>query len=607
MNIAESLCYPIVCGAAMFLVSWLIFDFWQDILNVPHKRFPRWLVKLIIALLNGGMSYMAEIFTQNNASPRTIALYMPIMIVLEIHILGHMKTKWGAFSIFVLTSFQFITLYSVSLGISNLVLDPIFLASRRGLVLPVTLLNLFLSLFLGSLKLYKISLKGDDRNAELGEILSNYKSSLALILYACTNALAITFLTYDAIEVLNHTAGMELIKYDVCRNMIIRDSILFFSTTLMLDIQARNIKSEKKAKEAIAKNILLERDIQTQNMIQMGLEAARKDLEEKNQKLSTGIEYERRLRDSLHRNILLKFSCNVTKGILIETGAIRITTVNNSKQPLFEDMLKLFLELLVHPDDRDELVEKMSLDNLSSLPYGEKGFKVSMRVSPRGFINYISLDDESAKIHAYMDRDYIWTDLDCTVVIGDDGDTYAYFYVMDIDEQKQKDEIIRKAASTDALTGLFNRRSFVYHLDKYLADEENLGGALFMFDLDYFKSVNDNLGHPKGDVLLKDVANILTNTFRTEDILCRIGGDEFCAFAKGFTDIDLIKKRAEYLNEAGRKSFDIPNGKSINVSFSIGIAVIPGDANNSDDLYTKADSALYKAKEAGRNCYRMYK
>lgn len=237
--------------------------------------------------------------------------------------------------------------------------------------------------------------------------------------------------------------------------------------------------------------------------------------------------------------------------------------------------------------------------------FSDKGFNLSLQISPRSLINYVTLDDDSARICAYVDRDYIWTDLDCTVTRGADGDIYAYFYVMDIDEKKQKEEMIQKAATTDALTGLLNRNAFREKLEAYLA-RDNTTGALFMFDLDHFKSVNDNLGHPKGDELLRDVAEILTGTFRSGDYICRIGGDEFCAFAKGFTDTNLIKQRAESLNAMGRKIFTLDDGSEINVSFSIGIAIAPDDATDFKELYKHADSALYKAKESGRDCYKTY-
>lgn len=606
MELREILCEPIVCGCAMALVSWLILDFWQGILSIPNKKLPPGAVKLVLAFLNGAMSYCAEIFTQNNASPRTISLYIPVMLILELHLLGHMKNIWGTFSVLVLTSFQMITMYSITLGTSYMLADREFMASRFGMVIPVTLLNLILSYFLFSVKVYKIRLGEKNRDAEVEEVLSDRKSSMVLIVYALVNAIAVTALTYDSLDMLNRALSAGMFVDEVARNMIVRDSVLFFSTVLMLDLQTRKLKSEHEAQKIIADNILREKSIETQKMVQMGLEAARKELEKKNKKLETGLEYEKRLRKSLRRNILFRFSCNVTKGIIDEAGALNIDPLKDGSNTSFEAITQMFLELLVHPDHREELAKKMSIENLSTISYVEKGFNVPIRISPREFINYVTLDDDSAKIYAYVDREYIWTDLDCTVVVGDDGDTYAYFYLMDINEQKQREEAIKKAASTDALTGLLNRKSFTELLIEYLSNDNSKGGALFMFDLDYFKSVNDSLGHPKGDELLKDVAEILNNTFRNNDLICRIGGDEFCAFAKGLTDMELIIQRAKTLNETGRKIFETPEGGEVRVSFSIGIAVISDGEKDSKQLYKNADSALYNAKESGRDCFRVY-
>lgn len=568
MNIMELLCQPITCGAVMCLVTYLTLDFWHHILNKTYDKLPIELIKVVLALANGVMSYLAEVFTQNNASPRTIALYMPVMIMLQLHIIGRMRNVWGFISLLSLTSFQYITLYSVSLGLTYAFGDRAFLDSRIGLVFPVTLMNLLLSLFLLSIRIYRQYGKDTKRDKELGEILSSPSLSLGLIIYAIVNAVAVTVLTYDSIRMLEYANESGLFRNELTRNMILRDEILFFSTVLMLDIQARRLKEEKRAREHI--------------------------------------EYEKRLRNSMHRNILFRFSCNVTTGVVIERGNLQIEAFRSDGELRYEDTVQLFLNLLVHPDNRDELREKMSIKNLTELAYAEKGFKYSMKISPGEFMNYITLDDDSAKIYAYIDREYIWTDIDCTVAIGENGDIYAYFYIMDIDEQKQSEEVLKLAASTDALTGVLNRTTLWKELDKYLTIDRNKCGALFMLDLDHFKDVNDTLGHPKGDELLKEVAAILVQTFRQGDLICRIGGDEFCAFAKGLTDIRLVKKRATELIEAGHKVLEGPDGQSVQVSFSIGIACIPDDAATVEELYNKADAALYNAKESGRDCFKVY-
>ena len=139
--------------------------------------------------------------------------------------------------------------------------------------------------------------------------------------------------------------------------------------------------------------------------------------------------------------------------------------------------------------------------------------------------------------------------------------------------------------------------------------EDLVQGALFMIDMDYFKSVNDNLGHPKGDKVLQETADILRTIFRGTDFICRLGGDEFCVFAENFTDIELLSQRAKELNRQGRRTqYSEDCTKRVDTSFSIGIAVCTEECPVEDyeDLYSKADLALYEAKRAGRDTYRIY-
>ena len=112
-----------------------------------------------------------------------------------------------------------------------------------------------------------------------------------------------------------------------------------------------------------------------------------------------------------------------------------------------------------------------------------------------------------------------------------------------------------------------------------------------MIDMDHFKSVNDTLGHPKGDKALQDTAEILQRIFRGRDMICRLGGDEFCIFANNFTDIGLLSKRAEELNRRGRmKQFSEDHSKSVDTSFSIGIAICAEgmEADSYEELYSRA-------------------
>lgn len=128
---------------------------------------------------------------------------------------------------------------------------------------------------------------------------------------------------------------------------------------------------------------------------------------------------------------------------------------------------------------------------------------------------------------------------------------------------------------------------------------------MFLFDRDNFKAINDNFGHPEGDELLKETAAILNSEFRNVDLVGRLGGDEFMAFAFGLESREVMARKAESLLEKLRKHYDHESG-TITTSISIGIAVFPGDGETYVDLYKRADQALYAAKRKGKDTYCFY-
>ena len=130
-------------------------------------------------------------------------------------------------------------------------------------------------------------------------------------------------------------------------------------------------------------------------------------------------------------------------------------------------------------------------------------------------------------------------------------------------------------------------------------------GALFFLDLDRFKNVNDNLGHHVGDDLLKQVSERLLHVCRSSDTLARLGGDEFTLIVEGLEDISELALIAEKTLKSFSEPFSLDTYK-LEISVSIGISVFPRDSSNVNDLIKHADTAMYSAKESGRNTYRFY-
>lgn len=163
-------------------------------------------------------------------------------------------------------------------------------------------------------------------------------------------------------------------------------------------------------------------------------------------------------------------------------------------------------------------------------------------------------------------------------------------------------------AERDTLTGLYNRYRFHEELNRLIAHAQRTKGnvALLFFDLDEFKNTNDTYGHRAGDVTLVRVASEMLLQVRQNEFLCRLGGDEFAVLAP---DCDpegasaLAERLIRSINGIGL-SFD---GQPIRLSTSVGIAIYPQHANNPEDLVSRADTAMYQAKEAGKNTWRLYR
>ena len=168
----------------------------------------------------------------------------------------------------------------------------------------------------------------------------------------------------------------------------------------------------------------------------------------------------------------------------------------------------------------------------------------------------------------------------------------------DISVQIDREKELRQQARQDPLTGLYNRVG-VKMINARL--EQISRGVLFMMDLDDFKSINDNFGHAAGDKLLTAVGRILTETFRTDDIVARVGGDEFVAFLSGSDSRTTAEQKAQELLERVR-TLRI-EGIDASASVSIGAASAPTCGRTYEALSAVADEALYQVKNSGKGGY----
>ncbi len=177
----------------------------------------------------------------------------------------------------------------------------------------------------------------------------------------------------------------------------------------------------------------------------------------------------------------------------------------------------------------------------------------------------------------------------------------------DISERRQTEARVHFMAHHDALTGLPNRLLFEERLGQLLKGmrREDGGAAVLCLDLDHFKDVNDSLGHPAGDQLLKHVAQRLLGCVRGEDVVSRLGGDEFAILQSSTRQPEHAKGLAQRLVNSFAAPYDI-GGTRVVIGTSVGIAIASGDERNVNHLLKNADIALYKAKEDGRGTYCVF-
>ena len=182
----------------------------------------------------------------------------------------------------------------------------------------------------------------------------------------------------------------------------------------------------------------------------------------------------------------------------------------------------------------------------------------------------------------------------------ENGHIFLALTVSDIEDEKQREQELIRRAETDSLTGVLNREAFLKKVQNVLRTE-GYGGthALFMLDIDNFKSLNDTKGHQMGDHFLIKMAKTIKTCFRNTDIVGRLGGDEFFVLMRYTPGYSITKKNANALLNAINQlcsEYDVPG-----FSVSIGISTYPENGTTFDELYEEADKALYRAKIKGKS------
>lgn len=237
----------------------------------------------------------------------------------------------------------------------------------------------------------------------------------------------------------------------------------------------------------------------------------------------------------------------------------------------------------IHPDHIDQLRQ-----NLEELRSGTRYLEMELQISNAA-------------------GQYTWSRLRATAQQDSEGRTIKLVgVIIDIEQEKRISQALLDEAARDPLTKLYNRNASRRKIDSYLAARSaNEQAALLIIDLDNFKEVNDRYGHMYGDAILLRASAEISGFFRSNDIISRIGGDEFMIFMKNIPGRILVENRCRELISAIRHLHHEQSG-NFSLSCSIGVALIPEHGTSYQDLFQRADRALYSAKTQDKGCFMFY-
>ncbi len=178
--------------------------------------------------------------------------------------------------------------------------------------------------------------------------------------------------------------------------------------------------------------------------------------------------------------------------------------------------------------------------------------------------------------------------------------------IVNIDAQKRELEALEYKATRDPLTGIYNKEVTIKKIEKYISGNKNALHMLMFIDFDDFKSINDNYGHLIGDKVLVYIVGRIKEIFTEGEIIGRIGGDEFVIFAGNIQNINEGKEKAALLKSRLDTAFISDNNTTIPFSASIGAVFYPESGLHYEQLMDRADQALYRVKEQGKNNYYIF-
>ena len=192
------------------------------------------------------------------------------------------------------------------------------------------------------------------------------------------------------------------------------------------------------------------------------------------------------------------------------------------------------------------------------------------------------------------------------LIEGNDERIKGFYYIKNIDKEKQKEQELIVQAQTDPLTKTYNRETAKDMIVDYVSKNgSNSLNAFIILDIDDFRIFNNRFGHSYGDEVLIEISSVIKSVFRSSDIIGRLGGDEFTIFVKNIGSIEYLEKKISELVTT-INNINLQGAKDVKISISVGSYILNKIKPSFQEMYCKADDALYQAKEKGRCQYVIY-
>lgn len=393
-----------------------------------------------------------------------------------------------------------------------------------------------------------------------------------------------TFAEMAGCKVADEVVGrsdFELFHYELAEHYRSDDKILFESEVPLIDyVEPMSSKDGKNRYCSTSKYLI--RDICGSVIGMYGIArdvTAQIELQEEKERMALS----RQMFDDV-------LEADLTKNKIIRAeGSLWVNSLHISSKTDFTEAVKILSEKFIHKDYISEFKQLYDINKLIS-DYNND-------------IKYFS----HITYKANELQEYKWTEFTSRMYFSKISNTLRIVtFLKDLDEEVRSKEQLKLKAETDELTGIFNRKAIFEKIEKCLYQDFTDGQhALFFVDLDCFKQVNDNLGHPFGDRVLRETAQRLERMFRNDGMVGRIGGDEFLVFIKNFNSEDEVSKSAKNICSM-IPFYHIKDGKELFVTCSVGVSLCTNSDKPFDQLYSEADQAMYKAKQSGRNKAEFY-